>query len=128
MRLLLDTHAFLWFIEGDSRLNVMMRTLIAEPANPVYISTASLWEMSIKISTGKLGLSQPFQILIPQQTTLNDITLLHIEIAHLNTVITLPSHHRDPFDRLIIAQAMVEGLPIASADKAFDLYAVTRLW
>jgi PIN domain nuclease of toxin-antitoxin system len=128
MRSLLDTHAFLWFIEGDTRLTAAVRPLIEDPASAVFISSASLWETAIKISTGKLLLSQPFETLIPQQIALNDIALLDIEISHLSRVTGLPFHHRDPFDRLLIAQAMAEGLPIVSADHVFDAYGVTRLW
>jgi PIN domain nuclease of toxin-antitoxin system len=128
MRLLLDTHSFLWFIGGSHDLSTTARTLIEDASSQPFISVASLWEMAIKLSLGKLSLAQPFELLIPQQMQLNGIELLGIEISHVATVAKLSFHHRDPFDRLLIAQAMVEQIPIVSADIAFDAYAVERLW
>jgi PIN domain nuclease of toxin-antitoxin system len=128
MRLLLDTHAFLWFIMGSPNLSVNARALIENPANERLLSVASLWEIAIKVSLGKLTLSAPFDELIPAQLKLNGIDLLSIKVDHLSTLTTLPFHHRDPFDRLIIAQAMVEKLPVISIDAAFDTYGVTRDW
>ena len=84
--------------------------------------------MAIKLSIGKLKLTQPFKTLIPEQMRLNGIELLDIQIDHVATVAQLPFHHRDPFDRLLIAQAIVEQIPIVSADPAVDAYTVTRLW
>lgn len=128
MRLLLDTHAFLWFIMGSANLSVNARALIENPANERLLSVASLWEVAIKVSLGKLTLSAPFDELIPAQLKLNGIDLLSIKVDHLSTLTTLPFHHRDPFDRLIIAQSMVEKLPVISIDAAFDIYGVTRNW
>ena len=128
MRLLLDSHAFLWFIMGSANLSVNARALIEDPANERLLSVASLWEIAIKTSFGKLTLSAPFDELIPAQLKLNGIDLLNIKVDHLSTLTTLPFHHRDPFDRLIIAQAIVEKLPVISLDGAFDTYGVTRHW
>ncbi|MFL6282422.1 MAG: type II toxin-antitoxin system VapC family toxin [Pyrinomonadaceae bacterium] len=128
MRLLLDTHAFLWFIMGSPNLSATARALIEDQASERFLSAASLWEMAIKLSTGKLTLSAPFDLLIPRQLGLNSIELLSIEVAHAAVISTLPFHHRDPFDRLIVAQAIVENMPIVSVDTAFDMYAVKRLW
>jgi PIN domain nuclease of toxin-antitoxin system len=128
MKLLLDTHSFLWFIGGNSALSATARALIEDMTNEVYLSTASLWEMAIKISLGKLSLAQPFEVLIPQQLGLNRIELLDITVKHTAAVIALPFHHRDPFDRLLIAQAQAESIPIVGNDLTFDAYAVTRLW
>ena len=128
MRALLDTHAFLWFVAGDSHLSPSARTLIENAQHQPLLSLASLWEMAIKLSLGKLSLGQPFGTLIPEQMAQNGIELLQIEIAHVVMVATLPFHHRDPFDRLLIAQALVEQIPIISGDAAFDLYPITRLW
>jgi PIN domain nuclease of toxin-antitoxin system len=128
MKLLLDANAFLWFIEGSPRLSQPARTLIEDEANPLWLSVGSLWEIAIKISLGKLHLAQPFATLIPQQLSLNDISLLTITPDHAACVIMLPFHHRDPFDRLLIAQAQVEQMPIVSSDPAFDWYPVARLW
>ncbi|TEU17265.1 MAG: type II toxin-antitoxin system VapC family toxin [Anaerolineales bacterium] len=128
MRLLLDTHSFLWFISGSTSLSPTARALIEDASNQPLLSVASLWEMAIKLSLGKLSLAQPFEVLIPQQMRLNGIKLLGIEIEHTAAVSKLPFHHRDPFDRLLIAQAIVEQMPIVSADTAFDTYPVKRLW
>ena len=128
MRLLLDTHSFLWFIMGDRRLSGTARSLIADVANDRLLSVASLWEMAIKRSLGKLLLAQPFGFLIPAQLQFSGIHLLAITVPHTVAVSTLPFHHRDPFDRLLVAQAMVEQLPIVSGDAAFDAYPVQRLW
>lgn len=128
MRVLLDTHSFLWFISGSPNLSATARSLIEDSSNQPYLSVASLWEIAIKVSIGKLSLGQPFEVLIPQQLTRNGIDLLGIEISHAAVVSKLPFHHRDPFDRLLIAQAMVEQMPIVGADSAFDAYNAKRLW
>jgi PIN domain nuclease of toxin-antitoxin system len=128
MRLLLDTHSFLWFIEDSPKLSIDARKLIEDDASEVLLSVGSLWEIAIKVSTGKLILARPFEIMIPQQLGLNRITLLDIAIGHAILVSSLPHHHKDPFDRLLIAQAIAEQLPIISIDTAFDNYGVTRLW
>jgi len=105
VNLLLDTHAFLWFIAGSAKLSAPARDLIEDSANQPLLSAASLWEMAIKLSLGRLHLGLPFEELIPQQMRLNGIQFLGIEVAHVMPVATLPFHHRDPFDRLLIAQA-----------------------
>lgn len=128
MKLLLDTHAFLWFIMGSPNLSADARALIEDAANENLFSVAGLWEIAIKVSIGKLSLASPFDVLIPRQLGLNGIELLNISTDHAAVVATLPFHHRDPFDRLLIAQAMVEGVPIVSVDTAFDAYPVKRLW
>ena len=103
MKLLLDTHSFIWFIEDNLSLSLRVRTLIEEPTSEVLLSVASVWEMAIKVSLGRLQLSQPFELFIPHQLLLNDITLLDITLNHTLKIATLPFHHRDPFDRLLIA-------------------------
>lgn len=128
MNLLLDTHSFLWFIGGSPNLSLTARTLIEDSSNQPFLSIASLWEMAIKLSIGKLNLAHPFEILIPQQMELNGVKPINIEISHLIIVSSLPFHHRDPFDRLLIAQAIVENISIISADSSFDAYTVQRLW
>lgn len=128
MKLLLDTHIFLWFIMGSHHLSAEDRALIEDETNIKFISVASLWEIAIKSSIGKLTLSAPFDQLIPQHLSLNGFELLPIEIAHLAMVTTLPFHHRDPFDRLLIAQAITEKMPLLSSDSAFNAYTnLTRL-
>ncbi len=128
MNILLDTHAFLWFIAGSDELSDKARELIEDENNRIFLSAASLWEMAIKVSLGKLTLSEPFETLIPEQLALNGLEILDITIAHTTQVASLPFHHRDPFDRLIIAQALEEQLPVISVDNAFDEYGVTRIW
>ena len=129
MRVLLDTHAFLWFIGGCPELSPTARELIEDPDNQPLLSMASLWEMAIKLSLGKLSLTGPFDVLVPHHMRLNGINLLDIRLKHITAVAALPFHnHRDPFDRLLIAQAMTEQLPLLSSDLAFDAYSVKRLW
>ena len=128
MKLLLDTHAFLWFIAGSEKLSATARELIEDSANQPFLSAASLWEMAIKLSLGRLHLGRPFEDLIPEQMRANGIQLLGIEVEYVTPVTTLPFHHRDPFDRLLVAQAMVVQMPIVSADPAFDAYPIGRLW
>lgn len=128
MRLLIDTHSFLWFVHGDSRLSARARRLIAGAANDRYLSLASVWEMAIKLSVGKLSLGQPIETFIPQLLNQNGIFLLGVDILHAAEVAVLPLHHRDPFDRMLVAQAQVERMPIVSNDSALDAYGVTRLW
>src|SRR5205085_8465445 len=124
---LLDTHPFLSFIYDDPRLSPRAKALLESDAD-LLLSVGSLWEISIKVSVGKLTLAQPFDIFVPQQLADNDIEMLPISLAHLGVLSTLPFHHRDLFDRLLIAQAMIEQVPIVSADIAFDGYSVARLW
>jgi PIN domain nuclease of toxin-antitoxin system len=128
MRLLLDTHTFVWFIEGSLELSTTARDLIEAADNEVLLSMASMWEMAIKGSIGKLEFSEPFETLIPEQLSLNKIDLLNIQLIHVVQVHSLPLHHRDPFDRLIVSQALVEKIPVIGRDGAFDAYGITRLW
>jgi PIN domain nuclease of toxin-antitoxin system len=128
MNLVLDTHNFLWFIDGNTKLSWHARELIEDRANAKVISVASLWEMGIKMSLGRLHLAQPFEELIPRQMELNGFGLLPLRISHVARVIPLPFHHRDPFDRLLVAQCLAEGLSLVSLDPVFDKYAVRRLW
>jgi PIN domain nuclease of toxin-antitoxin system len=128
VNLLLDTHAFLWFIGGSSNLSKKARVLIEDETNRVFISTASLWEIAIKISLGKLKINESFEILIPEQLSANGIELLDISISHTATIVDLPFHHRDPFDRLLVAQAQVEQFSLISKDDIFDTYGINRLW
>ncbi len=128
MRALLDTHSFIWFIEGKPLLSAAARRIIEASDTDLFISVASIWEVAIKYSIRKLELSQPFDVLIPQQMREQDIVQFEITLDHLAHFTTLPFHHRDPFDRLLIAQVIAENLPIISVDAAFDAYGVTRLW
>jgi PIN domain nuclease of toxin-antitoxin system len=128
MNFLLDTHTFIWFIEGNESLPSQLRPLISNPEHGMYLSIASLWEMAIKVGQGKLDLGYPFEILIPEQLQRNTITVLGISLEHIFHVTKLPLHHRDPFDRLIIAQSLVNAIPVIGVDSSFDPYGVTRIW
>ncbi len=128
MNLLLDTHTFLWFIDGSARLSPSARELIEDQGNAKLVSVASLWEMGLKISLGRLELAQPFEELIPAQMRMNGFGLLPLRIPHVAKMISLPFHHRDPFDRLLVGQCLAEGLSLVSVDPAFDKYSVRRLW
>ncbi len=113
---------------GNRNLGSSARELIEDIANEKFFSVASLWEMAIKLSLGKLTLTAPLDELIPQQLSMNGVELLNITIDHVTEVARLPFHHRDPFDRLLIAQAVVEKMVVVGIDAAFDAYQVTRLW
>jgi PIN domain nuclease of toxin-antitoxin system len=128
VRLLLDTHAFLWFILADPKLNAAALNLITDPANQKQISPTSYWEIAIKIRLGKYSLPSPYETFMRQQLLRNYFAILHIAVSHTAVLTTLPLHHRDPFDRLLVAQAMVEGIPLVSGDPALDAYPITRLW
>jgi PIN domain nuclease of toxin-antitoxin system len=128
VRLLLDTHTFLWFVNGDPKLSVQARTLIEDVNNERQLSIASIWEMAIKASTGRLRFTSPFDTFITEQMRQNSIDLLAITVEHTAQIINLPYHHRDPFDRLLIVQSMVEQTPIISVDAAFDAYPIIRFW
>src|SRR5688572_1222873 len=116
MRLLLDTHALLWFVLGDPLLSSRARALIEDPANDKFVSPVSFWELAIKISTGKYLLHEPLEDFCRRGIDGNGFQILPIEVRHANFLITLPFHHRDPFDRLLIAQAAVERMAIVSID------------
>jgi len=127
-RLLLDTHAFLWWVDDAPGLTKAARQAIADVNNECYLSLASCWEMSIKSSLGKLRLTSLVERFVSEQMTANGFTLLNIELRHAAKVEKLPFHHRDPFDRLLIAQAISEKLTIVSADRVFRDYGVKVLW
>lgn len=128
MKLLLDTHAFLWFIGGSSRLSSSARTVIEASGNERFISAASIFEMAIKISLGKLTVGQPLEEILARETDSGAFSLLPIEVRHVSVLASLPFHHRDPFDRLLAAQSLVDGLVLLSVDEAFEAYGVRRLW
>jgi PIN domain nuclease of toxin-antitoxin system len=127
MRLILDTHTFLWYVGRGKELSSRARTLIEGPDEKV-VSQASVWEMSIKSSLGKLSLSEPFEVFLPEQLRTNGFAILEIDLAHTLRAHSLPYHHRYPFDRLLVSQRLVEGLPIITRDVIFDKYGVERLW
>jgi PIN domain nuclease of toxin-antitoxin system len=124
MNLLLDTQAFLWFESGDSRLSSAAKQIIQDPTNIKFISLATYWEIAIKDSLGKLELHISFDDLFD----LKGYTHLHIGGEHLKALRILPMLHRDPFDRLLIAQALAEQFSVVGSDSQFDLYGVKRIW
>src|SRR5688572_11186279 len=128
MRLLLDTHAFLWFAWGSSQLSSMARSLIENPANQKLVSLVGLWEIAVKVSVGKLTLAKPIGEFLAEHLDGNGFDILPIERSHVIRVADLPWHHRDPFDRLLISQCLAEALPLISADALFDAYGISRLW
>ena len=127
MNLLLDTHIFLWFISADSRLPVTFQTAIREPRNAVFLSVASLWEIIIKYNLGKLPLLQSPEIYIPRQRIIHKIKSLPLNESSLKHLITLPDLHRDPFDRVLISQALNNNLTIVTIDREILNYSVPFL-
>jgi PIN domain nuclease of toxin-antitoxin system len=128
VKLLLDTQAFLWFADDHPRLSRKARRRIEDPRHDKFLSLASVWELAIKLSLGKLRLSVPLAEYIETGAVTNGIALLPIEKDHAIAVATLPDHHRDPFDRLLVAQALNEGLTVVGSDERFDAYGVRRVW
>jgi PIN domain nuclease of toxin-antitoxin system len=128
MKLLLDAHTFLWFVWDDAQLSHNAKNLIVDAANQKFISPATYWEIAIKVSIGKLDLGDPYRAFMRREIARNNFDILPVSVDHAAAVSVLPLHHRDPFDRMLIAQSMVEEVPIISGDTAFDAYPVTRLW
>lgn len=128
MNYLLDTHTFLWFVSDDALLSETAKRLIEDESSQPFLSAASLWEIAIKLSLGKLTLKQPYDVFMPQQLAINGIGILNITIEHTATVAKLPFLHRDPFDRLLAAQSQIENMPLISADAVFDQYGIKRMW
>lgn len=128
MRVLLDTHTFLWFVDGSDELSDKARGLIEDVNNQRFLSVASLWEMSIKVSIGKLNLDFSFPDLVIQKVYGNAIDILSISPEHLEQLAKMPFHHKDPFDRLIIAQGLTENMPIITRDRAFASYQADLFW
>lgn len=128
MKFLIDTHTFIWYVTNSSKLSLKAQELINDGNNEVLLSIASIWEMAIKHSVSKLTFELPFELFITRQLAVNNFQLLNVSIDHLVIVANLPLHHRDPFDRLIIAQAIVEQIPVVGTDKVFDSYPIKRLW
>lgn len=128
MKLLLDTHAMYWYIEGDPQLSATAQTLIQDTSNEVLISPASFWEIAIKISLGKWKLNRTYDEFIDIGLNQYGFHVLPILPTHTAQLIGLPFHHKDPFDRLLATQTLVEGVPLISADAIFDQYGVNRIW
>ncbi len=128
MRVLLDTHTFLWWISNDTRLSSRAREIISNGNNELLLSAASGWEIAIKVRLGRLQLPYEPERFIPEQLVINAIQSLPIKISHALHTYSLPIYHRDPFDRIIIAQAQLEGLPILTSDPQIAKYKVEIIW
>ncbi len=127
MKYLFDTHVFIWYALGDERLSPRAKDLI-DSRHDRFISMANIWEIAIKVNIGHLEFKEPFEKVLTDQFRINDYKLLNIKLQHLFKLSSLPLHHRDPFDRLIISQALIEKIPIVSVDKKFDDYGVDTIW
>ena len=134
MRFLIDTHSFIWFVDGSARLSTTARTIMEDGSHDIIVSVASLWEMAIKVSLGRLSVSVlsglPFDAAVQQQIAANNFKVLPILAEHALDVSTLPQNtgHHDPFDRLLAVQAMIEQVPLISTDTQLDVYSITRIW
>lgn len=128
MNLLLDSNILIWFTLTPDRLSTKVTQLIADKNNNLFISIASVWEIQIKLQLQKLTLDLPLSTLIRDLQQNSNIQILDITLAHVYALENLPNQHRDPFDRIMIAQAIVEEMPFLSADKIFDLYPIERVW
>ena len=128
MKVLLDTHTFLWWIANDSHLSERARTVIEDADHQLFLSAASGWEIAIKTRIGKLKLADDLQGFVSEQLRINAIQVLPIHMAHALHVATLPDHHRDPFDRMLVAQSQLEQLPIMTSDPQISKYSVTVIW
>lgn len=127
MKLLLDTHIFLWYISGDSRLPTAMKDSIRDPDNDVYLSVVSVWEAIIKHQLGRLPLPQPPETYLPEQRKRHLIASLGVDEESVTRLAGLPSSHRDPFDRLLVCQAIQHGLTVATVDPAVQSYPISLL-
>jgi PIN domain nuclease of toxin-antitoxin system len=128
VKLLLDTHAFLWWVGASRELSRKARAAIGSGRNTCFVSVASAWEIAIKVSLGSLRVEGALERFLPEQIAANGFLPLALDLKHAARVATLPFHHRDPFDRLLIAQALEEELAIVTADPAFARYGVRRIW
>ena len=128
MNLLSDTRAVLWFVWDDARLSEVARETIEDTANLKFVSIATCWEVSIKCGLDKLSLGEPAATFLPRELSKNGFHLLGITLPHAAAVELLPRHHRDPFDRLLIAQTQLETFALVSCDQIFDRYGINRKW
>ena len=128
MRVLLDTHAFLWWVLEDPRLSARARSVITAPETDVLVSAVSAWEIAIKAADRRLDLPEPAQAYVPDRIVANGFRELHVTVEHAVGVAGLPTINRDPFDRLLVAQAQIEGIPIVSGDPAIARYDVDVIW
>jgi PIN domain nuclease of toxin-antitoxin system len=127
MKLLLDTHIFIWWADQPEKLSNAVLSALEDEANELLLSVASVWEMQIKIQLGKLKLRLPLKALVKNQQETNDLTVSPVTLTHVLAVGDLPFHHKDPFDRLLIAQSIQEDLTLVTADSQFSAYSVKLL-
>ena len=128
MRILADTHTFLWFVTDAAQLSAKAKTILEARDTERFFSIASVWEIAIKTNLGKLTLRKPLEEFLPEQLAVNRFTLLNIAAEHAFRAGRLPLHHHDPFDRMLVAQCLAENLPLVSSDDALDAYGIKRLW
>lgn len=128
MKVLLDTHTFLWWIANDPQLSPRARQIMEDANTEPLLSAVSGWEIAIKSRVGKLKLPADLQAFVAEQLRVNAIQVLPIQMTHALHVLTLPDHHRDPFDRMLVAQSQLEQLPILTCDPQIAQYAVTVMW
>lgn len=128
MRLLIDSHALIWYVDQHQQLSPASHAAISDPSNDLLLSAGSIWEIAIKIGLGKLVVTQPYSLWMSQALDDLGLTVLPITVKYADAQASLPRHHSDPFDRLIVAQALVEKVSIVSADARMDAYGITRLW
>ncbi len=128
MRVLLDSHTLIWAADDPAQIPAPAMRELQDPANDRLISAATIWELAIKVALGKLPLSLPYRQWLDKAIADLNLTILPITPDHAERQIGLPFHHRDPFDRMLAAQVLVEGMPLASADVIFDAYGVNRIW
>ncbi|HTU19138.1 MAG TPA: type II toxin-antitoxin system VapC family toxin [Gemmataceae bacterium] len=128
MKILIDTHTLFWSVDDPAKVSAVAMAAIQPLTNDVLLSAASIWELAIKVGLGKMSLSLPYRQWMEKAITDLKLMVLPVTVEYADRQSLLPPHHKDPFDRLMIAQALVERIPIASADAVFDPYGVTRIW
>ena len=128
MKLLLDTHVFIWWDSNPAKLSKKTLALCSDPGNTLFLSVVSVWEMQIKMQLGKMKLAFPLQDIIREQQKENGLQIIPVELAHVLSLQSLPAHHKDPFDRLLIAQARAESAVLVSKDKTFLKYQMDIAW
>ena len=128
MRVLIDSHVLIWYVDQDNLLSPASHAAISDPTNDLLLSAGSIWEIGIKVGLGKIILTQPFKPWINQAISDLDVTVLPLNVEYVDVQSNLPRHHGDPFDRLIVAQAIVEQVSIISADANLDAYGIIRIW
>ena len=128
MKILADTHTFLWFVTDAPQLSTKAKLILEAPDTERFLSIGSIWEIAIKTGLGKLALRKPLEEFLPEQLAINRFTLLNLTTEHAFRVARLPLHHRDPFDRMLVAQCLAENLPLVSSDATLDAYGIKRLW